>query len=92
MIQNNTDSLISTDKIILDKIKTVKSQNIINDLLDYSNFYFSADVEDLENLYNQFMKFSTNENYKAKLTEKYNKLKLQQDKLIKELGYKNNEE
>lgn len=40
VIQNNTDSLISTDKIILDKIKTVKSQNIINGLLDYSNFYF----------------------------------------------------
>lgn len=26
------------------------------------------------------------------IEQKYNKLKLQQDKLIKELGYKNNEE
>lgn len=61
---------------ILGTLDNYKSQDIKDELLQYLKYYITSEREDLKALYDGIMLNSADEEFKAKLTEKYEKVKL----------------
>lgn len=74
-IQEESDNGNNFNDLAISKLKSFKSQNIKNDLAESLSYEISLSNEKMENMYNELMSISTNENFKKELTEKYNKLK-----------------
>jgi thiol-disulfide isomerase/thioredoxin len=70
VITGNPDTIIT----ILASIKELKSENIKNGLMNTLRFYLSPSFDQLNTLYEGIMEISTDEENKAEITEKYNKV------------------
>lgn len=75
-VQGEVEKGGKNDDVLISKLKTIKSENIKNDLVEKSSYYVSLTSENLDGMYNDFLSLSTDETFKKNLTEKYNKLKL----------------
>ncbi|MCP4459861.1 MAG: TlpA family protein disulfide reductase [Cytophagales bacterium] len=64
---------------VLDNIKALKSENIKNGLMKSFKYYISPAFDQLGSLYEGIMEISTDDEYKAEVTEKYDVVK----KLVK---------
>lgn len=75
-VQDEVEKGGKNEDVLISKLKTIKSENIKNDLVEKSSYYVSLSSENLDGMYNAFLSLSTDETFKKDLTEKYNKLKL----------------
>lgn len=69
---------IYTDSLIIDNVsalKNLKSQGLKNALAGQLEYFISPSNKDAEKLYNNLLAISSNEDFKEKLHEKYNKVK-----------------
>ena len=98
LVQSNFDHLVQeeTDKgadfyeTIITKLKAVKSQNIKNALAENLSFQVSLANTKMEEIYNELLAASTDDNFKKELTEKYNALKkLEKGNISPKFDYEN---
>lgn len=74
-IQKEAEKSGNFHDVILAKLKTVKSQNIKNELAASFSYEVGLFNDKMESFYKELLSVSTDEYFKKELTEKYSKLK-----------------
>ena len=70
-ITGNPDTITT----VLANIKKLESEKVKNGLMNSFRYYLSPSYDELTTLYDGIMEISTDQEYKAEITEKYNKVK-----------------
>ena len=63
-VQDEVEKGGKNEDVLISKLKTIKSENIKNDLVEKSSYYVSLSSENLDGMYNAFLSLSTDETFK----------------------------